>query len=170
MQRTSTAQPPTVHATHTSAPEQEYGASRRSGGPLRITVMGVAALLIIAAALLAWYEVGHSERIYKGVSVLGRDLSGMSRDEATAALTEATAGYPGGSVAVSGAGQSWTFAAADLGVSADLQKTLDAAMSVGRSGNLLDNLAVQLGAFFGGSETTPVLKQDAASIDKIVAQ
>jgi vancomycin resistance protein YoaR len=170
MQGTSTAQPPTVHATHISAPEQEYGASGRSGGPLRYAGIAVAALVFLLAALLAWYEVGHSERIYKGVSVLGRDLSGMSRDEATAALTEATAGYPGGSVTVNGAGQTWTFAAADLGVSADVQKTLDAAMSVGRSGNLLDNLGTQLGAFFGGSETAPVLKQDAASIDKIVAQ
>src|SRR5438132_14338331 len=132
MQRTSTAQPPTVHATHISAPGEEMGASGRSGGPLRIAVMGVATLLIIAVALLAWYEVGHSERIYKGVSVLGRDLSGMSRDEATVALTEATAAYPPGSVAVNGAGQSWTFAAVDLGVSADVQKTLDAAMSIGR--------------------------------------
>src|SRR6266496_4004625 len=100
MQRSSTAQPPSVHATHISAPEQEYGASRRSGGPLRYAVIGAAALVFLLAALLAWYEIGHSERIYKGVSVLGRDLSGMSRDEATTALTGATAGYPGGSVAV----------------------------------------------------------------------
>ena len=170
MQRSSTAQPPTVHATHIGAPEQEYGASGRSGGPLRIAIIGIAALLVLVAALLAWYEVGHSERIYKGVSVLGTDLSGMSRDEAAAALTQATSGYPGGSVAIDGAGQTWTFAAADLGVSADVQKTLDTAMSLGRSGNLLDNLGTQLRAFFGGSEALPVLKQDAASLDKIVAQ
>src|SRR4029453_6444112 len=74
------------------------------------------------------------------------------------------------SVQVSAEGRTWSVAAGDMGVGVDVAKTLDAAMSVGRSGDLLDDLGTQINAFFKGSETIPLLKQDAAAIDKVVSQ
>jgi vancomycin resistance protein YoaR len=138
---------------------------------LRFVIAGVAALLLLLAALVAWYELGHSDRIYKGVTVLGSDLSGMSRDEASVVLSVASARYPSGAVQVSGAsGQNWSLSPSDLGVAVDIPRTLDAAMGIGRSGSLLDNLGAQFSAFFNGAQTTPTLKQDAAAIDRAVTQ
>src|SRR5947208_3454039 len=170
MQRSSTAQPPSVHATHVSAPEQGSRTSGRLSKPLRFGAVAILAVILLAAGLVTWYEVGHSDRIYNGVRVLGNDLSGMTRDEATTALTAATVGYPLDSVQVSGQGHTWMVPAGEMGVGVDVAKTLDAAISVGRSGNLIDDLGTQLNAFFKGSETTAVLKQDAAAIDKVVAR
>src|SRR3954470_17393501 len=102
MQRSSTAQPPSVHASHVSAPQQESRTSGRAIKPVRFTAAAILAVILLTVGLVAWYEVGHSDRIYNGVRVLGNDLSGMSREEATTALTAATAGYPLDSVQVSG--------------------------------------------------------------------
>ena len=101
---------------------------------LRIALTALAALICLAAGLVAWYEIGHGGRVYNGVKVLGRDLGGMSRDEAAADITAASAGYPADSVALSGAGGSWSFPASALGVGVDVPRTVDAAMA-GRDGN-----------------------------------
>src|SRR3982751_3972764 len=113
MQRSSTAQPPSVHATHVSAPQQESRPSNRVGRPLRFAALAMLALIFLAAGLVTWYEVGHSDRIYNGVSVLGNRLDGMTREEATTALAAATVGYPLDNVQVSGVGRTWTVPAGD---------------------------------------------------------
>jgi vancomycin resistance protein YoaR len=130
----------------------------------------VAIILLMSAALVAWYELAHGGRVYTGVSVLGRELGGMSRDEAAAAITSASAGYPAGSVAVSGAGGHWTFSAADLAVGVDVPATAGAALSVGRNGNFFDNLATQLRVLLGGARVTPELHYDSATVDKAAAK
>src|SRR5580765_747900 len=102
MQRSSTAQPPSVHASHVSAPQQESRTSGRLNKPVLLTAVTILAVILLAVGLVTWYEVGHSDRIYNGVRVFGNDLGGMSREEATTALSAATAGYPLDSVQVSG--------------------------------------------------------------------
>ncbi|MEO8289317.1 MAG: peptidoglycan binding domain-containing protein [Chloroflexota bacterium] len=170
MQSSSTAKPPSVHATHVNTPREASQSWLRGAGPLKFTVIGLCALLVAVVALGAWYQFGHNERVYNGVTVLGKSLSGMSKQEATLALQELAAGYPSDKVTVAGAGRNWTFSAAEVGVALDVDKTLDAAMSVGRSGNLFQNLGTQLSALTGGAATEPLLKQNAATIENVVAQ
>lgn len=169
MQHTGTANPPSVHATHLHAPDIDKG----NQGPknvLKIALASMAGLIVLAVGLLAWYSFSHGSKVYQGVSVLGTSLGGLTRSEAQAALTEASVGYPQGTVAVSGGGQTWQFAAADLGVALDVDKTLDAAFSVGREGGFLDNLGTQLKSLTGGAQITPVLKSDAKLIEAAAAR
>jgi hypothetical protein len=116
------------------------------------------------------YGAAHNGRVYRGVSILGKDLSGMNRSEAQAALTQASVGYPPESLTLSDASHKWTFSPADLGVAVDVDRTLDIAMQVGRGGSILDNAGKQMGVLFGGARITPVLKHDGVKIDGAIAR
>src|SRR5206468_2374266 len=85
-------------------------------------------------------------------------------------LSTAAGGYSPGSVTVSGAGRTWTFSPADLGWALDLDRTTQAARSVGREAGLPGNLVAQFGPLFGGSQVKPALKYDNALLDKAIAR
>jgi vancomycin resistance protein YoaR len=169
MQRSNTAQPPAVHATHVHTPDIEAG-HQRPKNILKITALALIGFFAISLGLLAWYTLSHDGRVYKGVSVLGTSLGGLTHTEAQAALTEAATGYPTGAVSVSGAGKTWQFAPADLGVALDVERTLDAAFGVGRSGDTLSDLGTQLGSLTRGAEVAPLLKSDPALIEAAAAR
>ncbi|MBF6613971.1 MAG: peptidoglycan binding domain-containing protein [Chloroflexi bacterium] len=168
MQSSNTVNPPKAHATHAVPPTQEKRSTRRS--PFTIGLLLLAGMLVLIIALLFGYRATSAGRVFRGVQVLDKDLGGLSRAEAVAALTQASSGYPSGNLTISNASQSWTFSPADLGVVVDTGKTVDAAMALGRSGNFLSDLGSQLGTFLGSAQVTPALKPNTALIDKAVAQ
>src|SRR5438552_5314517 len=171
MQSSSTANPPQAHVAHVEdAPIQTH----RRAFPVRATAIGSAALLIALLAVLFGYGAAHEGRVFRGVSALGKDLGGMTSADARAALSAAersdAAGYPSGSLTVAGAGRTWTLSPADLGWALDVDRTTQAAMSVGRDAGLPGNLGAQFGALFGGSQVKPALKYDPALLDKAIAR
>ena len=169
MQRSNTAKPPAVHATHIHAPDIDTGNANIENA-LKLVLIGIAGLFAITVGLFAWYTLSHDGRVYKGVSVLGTSLGGLTRQEAQVALTQASAGYPTGSVAVSGVGKTWHFSPADLGVALDVERTLDSAFSVGRSGNAMQDLGTQITSLTGEAQVAPVLKNDPLLIDQAAAR
>jgi vancomycin resistance protein YoaR len=158
-----------VRVAHVSASGATQALPKASYLKIRTWLLGLAALLVALAALSVGYNIAHNDRVFRGVSVLGKDLGGMSRAEASAALAQVATGYPSDSIAVAGQGKAWTFSPADLGVSLDVDKTADAALAVGRADNFPANLGTQVGTLFGGAHVTPVLKSDAALIVKAIA-
>src|SRR6476661_4604974 len=146
MQSSRTADPPPVRVAHTEKtpyePAAPEAAHRRA---LRAALLGLAAVIVIPLIALLVYNLAFGGHVYPGVKVLGASLGGQSRDQAVATIREASAGYPSGDIQVSGDGHTWTLAPADLGVSVDAAKTVDAAMSVGRDGNWLADVRTQLG-------------------------
>lgn len=170
MQRSQTATPPQARVAHLEATGSKRGLlSRLSSGRPRIALVGGVAALVAISLLTLAYNISQQGYVFRGVKVLGQDLSGLTRAQAQRAVSEASAGYPNGQLALSGNGRSWTFTPADLGVAVDVDKTVDAAMAVGRDGNLLGNLGAQLGAFVAGTQLAPVLKSDSSLVDKAVA-
>ncbi|HST04595.1 MAG TPA: peptidoglycan binding domain-containing protein, partial [Chloroflexia bacterium] len=167
MQGSNIVKPPVARATHIHVPDQGQPPARAA---MRLALLGVAVLLVLSIGLFTWYNLAHNGRVYNGVSVLGRELSGLSHDEAAAAITEATTGYPAGNVTVSGAGHTWQLSASDLGASVDVQRTLDAALQVGRNGNFVQDLGTQLGSIVGTTQIVPVIRTDPAQVDRAVAQ
>jgi len=100
MQGSNIAKPPVARAAHVNISNPGQNPARVAA---RLAIAGVAALLVLSIGLFTWYNLAHSGRVYNGVSVLGRDLGGLTHNDAAAAITEATAGYPAGNVTVSGA-------------------------------------------------------------------
>jgi vancomycin resistance protein YoaR len=141
-----------------------------SHGPLRIVFIALAATIVAVLAGYFGYSASHDGRVFKGVKVLGADVGGMNSTEARAAIEKASAGYPADKIAVSGADHTWTLVPSDVGLVVDVDKTLAAAMRIGRSGGFLENTGIQLGALFGGAKVTPALKYDTAMLDAAVAR
>src|SRR5213592_53081 len=106
MQSSSSANPPQAHVDHLQdGPIQTH----RRTFPARDAAIGSAAILIALLAILFGYGAAHEGRVFRGVSALGKDLGGMTSEEARAALSAPAAGYPAGSVTVTGAGRTWVF-------------------------------------------------------------
>lgn len=158
------------HNSDTRDTEQEAAAHGHShSSPLRAILIGTAALLILLLTLLFGYGAAHDGRTYRGVQALGKDLGGMNRAETEAALISVASGYPNGMLSVSAGSKTWTFSPADLGVALDTSRTAESALSIGRTGNALDDTGRRISALLSGAQVQPVLKHDAALVDKAVA-
>jgi len=116
-----------------------------------------ASLAAIGAAL---FNLGYGERIYPGVRALGLDLSGMTAAEAAVAISGVFI-YPQSSAFTFHEGGSvWAATPAELGVTLNLPATVNAAYSVGRSGNVLANWFEQFEAWYFGKQIAPVVTYD----------
>src|SRR3954447_26268379 len=78
MQRSDTANPPQVRVAHVDTPSK----APRPTLPARALAFGAIAILAVLLALLFGYGALHQGRVFRGVSVLGQNLGGMSSQEA----------------------------------------------------------------------------------------
>ncbi len=139
----------------------------------RITLVMVSVLILtnlVAALMVAGFQVYHDGLIYPGVKVWGVDLGGMTPEEAGTALqgqftypTEATITFRDGDT-------TWPVTAGALGVRFDTERTVQAAYEVGRHPNLLFSLRQQAGAWRTGVEIAPVIVYDQTAADAFVQQ
>jgi vancomycin resistance protein YoaR len=121
---------------------------------LLLMLLGVAALVWSAAL----YETSHADRIYDGVRAFNVDLSGMTRDEASAALRSRL--NPTQRVALRDGVQVYSLSLAELGISLDDTSVLDAAFSIGRGGGWFDNLQEQAITRLDGQSLSTSLVMD----------
>ena len=107
------------------------------GFPFGKLILGILAgfVLVLAfgvGALLA-YQGQYADRVYPGVVVDGVDVSGLTRDAATATLTAELGGYSSGEAVVTVDGREFRFPYATLGRRADVDALVELAWSVGRT-------------------------------------
>lgn len=103
---------------------------------LKVITRALAAILILMVvvfAVAAWLALRHpADTILSGVRVQTTDVSGLTVDEAVAALTRALPAPETSGVNVQVAGQTWRVAWADVGQQYDIRATAQAAYAVGR--------------------------------------
>src|SRR5688500_163420 len=131
----------------------------------RLPLIAIAALLVTLTAAYGLYNAAHDGRIYAGVRVLGVDLGGKDPASAKSALASVTASYPATGVTVTSGEHTWELSTADLGLSLDVDKTIENAMSMGREGGLSS-----LGTAFSVSHVPPVTAYDIANIEASVSR
>jgi vancomycin resistance protein YoaR len=133
------------------------------------TGVGVAVLLILLLVLSVQYTGRYAGRVYRGVSVAGVAVGGLSREEALAALNEQVASWAATPVPVRTAegDHSWEITPQDLGVTLDTTAATEAAFAVGRDSNPLGNFVGWFGALqpFGGYELAIPATLDDNSLD-----
>lgn len=116
-------------------------------------------LLLFMAALFTLsmgYSLIYFGRIFPGVSVAGVDLSGLSAVDAAVKLSN-TLTYPySGRVVFRDGDNVWIETPARLGMIFDAPATANAALSLGRSWNLFQNISDQLDAAQSGLDLPPV--------------
>jgi lipoprotein-anchoring transpeptidase ErfK/SrfK len=114
---------------------------RRRARAVAIVAAIAAVLLLLAggAAFAAFrYEQARADRILPGVRVAGVDLSGMTREQATAALEAAARTQLDARLVVRVGEERWTVTRAELGQRADVRRAVNRAFAVSDSMGTFD--------------------------------
>ncbi len=114
----------------------------------------------VALLLTAAFGARYRDVIYPGVSAWGLDLSGMTPAEAAQAVTYAFEYPTQPAVTFRDGGTAWTATPAQLGLTLDLARTINAAYDVGRTGNLLADALATFQAWYSGVQVSPVVLYD----------
>ncbi len=126
--------------------------------------------VIVLTFLLVRFEWTYREKIYPGVQVMGIDLSGMTRDEAQAALETVAATYSPPPIALRYGDQVWQLSPKDLGISVAVAESLNQAFARGRNGNFFENLEDQWQTFWRGYRLEPVITINAGDTEQTVRE
>lgn len=159
-------------------PTRTYAAPPSRGFPWLASIfilLAVVALAPVVAAGLYQYE--HQDRIYRGVSALGVDLSGMSTDEARAALDARARTITARPVLVKAIDNQWQTDWGTLGFRMPTEPALAEAVAVGREGDPLVRVRDQIDALrfgtavaaeegFDGTILSQFVQSVAAQIDR----
>jgi len=141
---------------------------------IRLALLGVTGLILLFFTLLvlvSGYQFVHQDEIYPGVStVLDVDLAGMTRQEAIAALSERFTYADEATFVFRHGEQTWDYSAADLGVSLDVQATVDEAFRAGRGGSWLENLIDQMDMRANGYPVAPVITYNQTQAERILTR
>jgi vancomycin resistance protein YoaR len=146
-----------------------------AAGPMRRGfLIGFAVTLAVGLMLLVGASVGvaisHADRVMPGVSVAGVPLGGLDGASAVALLEAQLPSLADGSLVLSVDGERLQQPFADLGLSYDLDATVDAAMGVARGGNQLTDGIDRLRVLTRGTPLAGgIVVQDQARVDGLVA-
>ena len=125
-----------------------------------LVIIGTVLLLGMLAAFVGLVQSRYSSAVAPGVWSAGIDLSGMTRDEAAAAL-ENWFTYDENAIFTFRYGdQFWQTTAGELGVQLDTEATVDQALAAGRDSNALLNVVKQASIWFNGRAISPIIRYD----------
>ena len=106
------------------------------GRKSQVAIIAVVVLLLGGAVAAYAYDGTQKDKIADGVTVAGVDLSGMSRDEATTALTNQVLAPQRKPVTVTFKKQTFKLPAEQLKIHANVQDAVDSAFDESRDGSL----------------------------------
>ena len=137
-------------------------------------VFGFVLCLCLAGGALLAYDASHEGRVLTGVDVGGVDLSGLDRDQASAALLAAFGGYADGRVVIRTAAGDVFVPYREFGRRADIDAMVDEAMRTGRLGTPIERAIAEMRLALSGRSLEPRLALDPAAltvrIKTVVAQ
>ncbi len=128
-------------------------------------VLACAILAIAAAGSLFAFRMTYADEIYPGIHVGGVDLGGLTRAEASAALQAKADEITGQRAYFDGFDQHWAPTLADLGVTADLQTSLDQAMGIGREDSSRERLGSAISSLSGSRDLPLILSIDPDKLE-----
>jgi len=140
---------------------------------IRLPLLGVTAVLLLiflSALFVALHQLQYQKLIYPGVSAYGAQLSGMTRDQAIAALAARYTYADQTIFTFRDGGKVWQKSAKDLGVAFDVEGTVDKAFEVGRGSGLITNLLAQGNAWLNGAAIQPVVVFDQSKAVTVLDQ
>ncbi|HUP27723.1 MAG TPA: VanW family protein [Chloroflexia bacterium] len=105
------------------------------------TLIGIVLIGLVAFSL-AW-QGQYAGKIYAGVSVLDKDLSGKTEDDAKKVLRDQMEAFVAQPVVLAWRGKEWRPSADQLGLKVDLDNTVNEAFKVGRSQDMAQNISQQ---------------------------
>jgi len=147
--------------------------STTSGFRWRRFILGFAATLIGLVALAAIggfvYASSNQGHILPGVSIGGVPVAGLTPQDAKTKLLASLPDVSAGRLTVKAGSVEDKIAYSDLKRGYDLDATIDDAMSVGRQGKPVDQLAEQLRTMTNGVALTPTVSYDQTALQQRVS-
>jgi vancomycin resistance protein YoaR len=114
-----------------------------------------------AAAISSGYQIIFSNRIFPGIMMAGVDLSSLTPQQASVALSQHLSYPKSGKIVFRDGNTVWVASPADLGMVFDAGTSVQRAYGLGRQSGLLENMTTQLNAWQGGLYLGPVIIFDA---------
>jgi vancomycin resistance protein YoaR len=137
---------------------------------LLTVLFGMALALTIGGLLGLWlYGFTHSSRIYEGVSVGDVSVGGMTRAEARATVADRYQNFSETPILLRADGQLFSFDPAEIGITLNVGKSVEAAYRIGRDGSFWERSGTWAGAIVDGRDVTIVIDVDDERIDKALA-
>jgi len=109
----------------------------------------VAVLLVLAIVVDAGLSYN---RIHAGVSIAGVDVGRLTHEEAAAKLTAQVQQAATRPITLTSDTQNWPVLPSDVGTAIDVSGSVEKAASIGRGGNIVDNLFDRFGLYFSPRE------------------
>jgi vancomycin resistance protein YoaR len=128
----------------------------------------VLALAAGTGALFA-YQGRYADRIYPGVTIAGVDVGGLDRAGARAAVEHGLAGLATGTIVVTASESTVRIPYAAVGRRADVDRLVDEAFAVGRTGDTVVRAADGVGSLVRGAAVAPSVVLDQAALTAAVA-
>lgn len=127
---------------------------------------------LTSSVVMATYQSRHDGRVYTGINVWGVDLSGMRPEEARAALAGIFPYTEEEAIQFTDPtqGGQWVKSPAELGLSLDLERTVDEALNIGRAGGLAERFREMFTSWYYGYSLAPVLVVDEGKLDHALTQ
>ena len=136
---------------------------QRSPVPIQIlaALIGGLLLFLLAIGLITGsYQLLYTGRVFPGITLAGVDLTNLTPEQATTALSQHLTYPTSGQVVFRDEDRLWVATPAELGLVLDTGSSIQRAYNVGRQGGLLTDLAGQLNAWQGGLTLKPVIVFD----------
>ena len=133
-------------------------------------ISGGILLALVLAIFVGAFQLRYRDRIVPGITAYGLNLGGMTPEEAMAAL-ESRFTYDDEAIFTFRDGDRfWQMTAGELGVSFDVEATVNEAFAAAHSGNLLSDVVEQAIVWLNGRSISPIIRYDQqVAVDRLLA-
>ncbi len=140
---------------------------KRGRRRLRILITVSSILFVLLLGLLIDSALYYG-KIHGGVSISGRSMSGLTRDEATAALTRLADEAAQNPIALRSGDRTWSVMPSDVGTTIDVQRGVSEAMDVTRGSNFVVDLFRRFTLYFSGEDVALRGTVDSVMMDEVL--
>ena len=143
---------------------------RRQG---QLMMNGLLVLLIAVAAGGVWFlsiERRYQDRVYPNISILGVNIGGLSKSEATQALVDHLKPFRDTPIVLSYEGRNWNVSGTELGMEVSYLDSIDQAFTIGRSRDMLTNMETIWQVMKSGLEIPVTVVVDERKTQESVAR
>ncbi|MCE5253818.1 MAG: VanW family protein [Actinomycetia bacterium] len=138
---------------------------RRRRRRVLAAVCAVIAVLLLGLAIDSALYYG---KVHAGVTIAGHHMSGLTRDEAKAALTRLVADAAKNPITLTSGERSWSVMPADVGIKIDVALAVSQAMDVTRGGNFFGDGFRRFILYFTDEDVPLRGTVDSALMDEVI--
>lgn len=136
----------------------------------RATLAAVFVALLLAGAVAAWARYDRQEgRVARNLTLAGEEVGGMTRAELEQVAAQVASAYAASVVEVQAPGGGFSSDASELGLTVRVAPTVEATMSIDRSGAAVDRFLAWARSFLGSRSAPVMVSVDESSVHRVVA-